>query len=184
MDVVGSRKKQSAPVASSSVSRAGVDAWRSVAEAYSLVDWLVRRDLADELDLAPAWFDVLSHVGAAEDGCIELGAIEDALVFSQSGVSQLVSRMESAGVVRRLAHSTDGRRTIVQITDTGREVLLDSTAVHRRSVERHFAALLSAEEARVLTKVLGRVRDQARVSRDVARQTASPATRTRPRPPV
>ena len=38
-----------------------------------------------------------------------------------------VDRLQAAGLVRRLAHPTDGRATLVEITDDGRRTALKAT---------------------------------------------------------
>lgn len=147
------------------------DAWRRLVDAYNLVAWLIDSDLARELDLPRTWYELLAVLGERADHSIELNRLEDALVFSQSGVSQLVSRMERRGLVRRSPHPTDGRRWIVELTAAGADVLQRADAVYQAAVERHFALYLGTDEAHHVAAVLDRVREGARKERERARRS-------------
>ncbi|MGF1236493.1 MarR family winged helix-turn-helix transcriptional regulator [Streptomyces sp. 2-6] len=59
---------------------------------------------------------------------------------SQPNMTQLVTRMERAGLVRRTADATDGRGVLVEITGTGMEVF------RRRRAERAQALRRLVEE--------------------------------------
>ncbi|MEV0319879.1 MarR family winged helix-turn-helix transcriptional regulator [Streptomyces sp. NPDC050658] len=73
--------------------------------------------------------------------------------ISQPGLTQLVTRLEQDGLVERRPDPTDGRATLVHITEAGREVgrsrLEDRT---RRLLP--LVGQLTAEEQQAITKAL------------------------------
>jgi DNA-binding MarR family transcriptional regulator len=172
--VVGSEETDPTLGLNPGVATLRYSAWRSFVEAHGTVLWLMRKELTDATGVPAVWYEVLAYANQAPDRRVELSALEDVLVFSQSGVSQLVTRIEAAGLVRRLPHSRDGRRTIVELTGEGAEVLGRCADVHRRSIDEHFGALVSDDEATVIAAALGRVRDHARASRSAGRHVAPP----------
>jgi DNA-binding MarR family transcriptional regulator len=67
--------------------------------------------------------------------------------------------LEAAGLVERIPHPTDGRTTLVRITDLGRSTVEDATATLNDEV---FADIgLSGEESRVLAASIETLRRHA-----------------------
>jgi len=74
---------------------------------------------------------------------------------SQPGMTTLVSRLVDEGLAERFADPTDGRATLVRITDTGRSVLADRHRARTEAIRadilrlsaEHRAALLGALDA-------------------------------------
>jgi DNA-binding MarR family transcriptional regulator len=172
------RPKNPTPGLNPGVAAPYFEAWRSFVQAYGAVFWLVQRDLTDEVNLPAAWYEVLLHVNNGDEGRIDLSDLEDLIAFSQSGLSQLISRMHASGLVERCAHESDGRRTLVEITDEGLAVLTEAAAVHRRSIERHFADHMSSHDATVIARTMNAVLTAANAERSQRRAAARPIRRT------
>jgi DNA-binding MarR family transcriptional regulator len=73
-------------------------------------------------------------------GAVRLTELARAEGVSQPNMTQLVTRMERAGLVRRVADVSDGRGVLVEVTDTGIEVF------RRRRAERAHALDLLMHE--------------------------------------
>ena len=67
-----------------------------------------------------------------------MNALEDASVFTTSGMTRLVDRIEEAGMVRRTRSPEDRRGVNVEITASSRERLDTVWPDHVESIERHF----------------------------------------------
>lgn len=94
--------------------------------------------------LSPAASSVLSRLGrAGPQRVTELARAEG---VSQPGMTQLVSRMERDGLVRRIASTDDRRGVLVEATDTGADVV----------GQRH------AERAEALRELMDRLDPQER----------------------
>ncbi|MER5757067.1 MarR family transcriptional regulator [Streptomyces sp. NPDC002088] len=74
---------------------------------------------------------VLSRL--TREGPCRLTELARAEGVSQPNMTQLVTRMERADLVRRVADASDGRGVLVEVTDTGIEVF------HQRRAERAHA---------------------------------------------
>jgi DNA-binding MarR family transcriptional regulator len=87
---------------------------------------------AGEFGVAESLQDVLDAIEAAEAGPIGVNGIATALGVDQPRASKLVAAAVSAGLVRREADQSDGRRTNLILTEAGRKQL-DAVHTYRRT---------------------------------------------------
>ena len=124
----------------------------------------------DPIDLARAnweragWGDVANGMVAVTSVMrahqILLARVENALrPYDLSSVTHAIRRLEAHGLVKRLAHPTDGRTTLVQITDLGRSTVEDATVTLNNDV---FADIgISDDESRSLAESIETLRRNA-----------------------
>lgn len=112
----------------------------SAEELMGAVERLVRhvRQSADAGGLSTAASSALGRLG--REGPYRLTELARAEGVSQPNMTQVVTRMERAGLVRRVADSSDGRGVLVEATDTGLEIF------RQRRAERTHALQLLVEE--------------------------------------
>lgn len=149
-----------------SVPSAQLAAWRAFLEAHAHTTEVLARELKDEEDLALAWYDVLVHLHEADGHRLRMQELADRVLLSKSGLTRLIDRMERDGLVNRTACPSDRRGTFAELTPHGVQMLRRSAPTHLRGVRKHFADLVTDEEAEVLTAVLGRI---ARAASDARR---------------
>ncbi|MEQ9519881.1 MAG: MarR family transcriptional regulator [Parvibaculum sp.] len=86
-------------------------------------------------------------------------AIAKALDMNKSAVTTLLTRLEDAGFVRRMADPDDGRAQLVELTDKGRQTIIASVpytkAANAQLLEGFSVAEISTIE-RFLTQVIER----------------------------
>ncbi len=134
-----------------------LEAWRSLLHAHTALTAGVERALAEE-DLPPlTWHDVLSTLERAPERAARPRDLGCGVSISRSGLTRLLDRMESAGLVERRSCPTDRRGTWVVLTDAGGEMLERMRPVYERELAESFAGELSDEEAEALTLLLARV---------------------------
>ncbi len=112
----------------------------SAEELMDAVERLVRhvRQSANAGGLSTAASSALGRLG--REGPYRLTELARAEGVSQPNMTQVVTRMERAGLVRRVADSSDGRGVLVEATDTGLEIF------RQRRAERTHALQLLVEE--------------------------------------
>jgi DNA-binding MarR family transcriptional regulator len=76
---------------------------------------------------------------------------------SLSRLSQVISRLEKRGYVRRAPDPTDGRCTLAILTEAGMNKLLDTTPGHVEEVRRLVFEPLTKAQARQLREILHRI---------------------------
>src|SRR5213080_689334 len=98
--------------------RRGLEAWGSLLRAHATLMRRLDTALERETGLALADFDVLAQLAKAH-GELRITELADRALISRSGMSRRVARLVDEGLVRRAKADTDGRGTVVAITDTG-----------------------------------------------------------------
>jgi DNA-binding MarR family transcriptional regulator len=135
--------------------------WRSFLEsAYALID-LLDAEMEAERGFSLPWYDVLVHLEEAGEG-IGMTELANRILFSKSGLTRVVDRMEEQGLVRRERPPGDRRAVRVVLTAKGERELEAARAVHRRGIEEHFARHLDAQDFKSLERALVKVRDHVR----------------------
>jgi DNA-binding MarR family transcriptional regulator len=72
-------------------------------------------------------YEVLVWLVAEPDSARALSWISTVLRVPPATVTNVIDRLEADGLVRRVAHPTDARTTLAEITDRGREVAHSAT---------------------------------------------------------
>lgn len=132
-------------------------AWRALLASHAALVGRLGEELQDEKGLPLPWYEVLLWLGQAPEGRMRMGELADSLLLTPSGVTRLIDRMETDGLVQRQQCPSDRRGWNAVITPAGRARLRSAAPVHLRGVEEHFGRHLTDEEADVLANVLGRV---------------------------
>lgn len=74
-----------------------------------------------------ARYEVLLLLSWTRSGAMPLGRMRDRLMIHQAAVTNLVDRLETDGLVRRVPHPRDRRTTLAEITSRGRKAVLPAT---------------------------------------------------------
>lgn len=104
-------------------------------------------------------YDVLLSLEEAPSRRMRMSELAAAVVYSRSGLTRLVDRMERCGWIRREACPTDRRSTYAVLTDAGLAVREAAWPVYREAVQEHFGSKMASEEAAALAEILGRMTD-------------------------
>ena len=140
---------------------AGLAAWLTLLQARSTVMDTVEDDLQRSVGLPLAWFEVLLQVASAPEGRLKMQDLAHSVLLSKSGITRLVDRMVEGGMLTRETHPTDRRVIYATATAKGRGALREALPIHAESLDRHFAAVLTPAELRMITATLTKVLDAA-----------------------
>ena len=147
---------------------------------------LTARFLSDRADLSASAAFVMNRVG--REGPIRLTLLAAKEGVSQPSMTQLIQRLERAGLVTRLADPDDGRAALIGITGHGQALLDDRKRVRRERLTALLATLTSDEEcalwlsARVALPVLRRLVANADCSPDSGAAHPAGARKVETRP--
>jgi DNA-binding MarR family transcriptional regulator len=140
----------------SSPSPEALRAWRLYFEsALALMD-VLEVELERDVGIPLRWYDTLVQLEDLPGG-IRMNELADRILYSRSGFTRVVDRMEEAGLVRRVRPDSDRRSILVQMTDKGVETMTTARRHHRDSIERHFAAHLADADVKAVTRALEKV---------------------------
>lgn len=132
-------------------------AWRAVLLAQSRAVRAIERELAAAGQISLMWYDVLLELNAASDRSLRMQELALKAVLSRTRVSRVVSELQDAGLVERVADPADGRATLARITSKGRQALRLAAPVYLEGIERHFTRHLTPREQQAIISGLQRV---------------------------
>src|SRR3954454_2095767 len=115
-----------------------LDAWRGFLRTHSMLLRELDEELTRRHGLPVSSYDVLVQLDEAPEGRLRMSALADAVLLSRSGLSRLVTRLESQGLIERLECSNDARGSYAAITDKGRQRLNEARVTHRAGVRARF----------------------------------------------
>jgi DNA-binding MarR family transcriptional regulator len=104
--------------------------------------------------LSYAKYEVLDHL--REHGPVNLGALAECQNCARSNITQLVDRLETEGLVRRVADPGDRRAVRAELTDRGL-AQAEEGKVQLEVVRARFAASFSAQERLQLANLLNKI---------------------------
>ena len=136
-------------------------AWRLFFEsALALLD-VLDAELEQAAGISQRWYDVLVHLEDSPHGT-PMNELADRILYSKSGFTRVVDRMEAAGLIQRVRPEDDRRTILVVLTETGTATLQRARRYHRDGVERHFAQHLTDTDVKALTRSLEKISAHAR----------------------
>ena len=143
-------------------------AWRAFLRAHSTMLRRISRDLEDE-GLPPlAWYDVLAALREAPERSLKQVELAERVLLSNSGLSRLVDRIESKGLVERRSCPSDRRSFFVSLTGEGADMLELMWPVYARGVAEDFLPALGSNpcEVRAMLETIGNTCDIARAAEE------------------
>lgn len=123
------------------------------------------RYLADREELSASATLVLNRL--YREGPMRLTALAEAEGASQSGMTQLVQRMERQGLLERWSDPDDGRASLVMVGEAGRRMWDGREALRHERIAEMLGAVSPDDQvalwlaAQVVVRVLGQMRDTA-----------------------
>ena len=93
-------------------------AWRLYFESALALNDVLDTELERDAGLPLRWYDVLVHLEETPDG-LRMNELAERILYSKSGFTRVVDRMEEAGLVRRVRPENDRRSILVVLTDQG-----------------------------------------------------------------
>ncbi|GAA6179725.1 MarR family transcriptional regulator [Shimia sp. NS0008-38b] len=105
----------------------------------------------------PVWYEILYEIDQGGEGGKLMGNLEAKLLLPQYGLSRHVSRMETAGLIRR-NYITDGRRKqVLFLTDVGAARMKEVWPLYLDTLKSEMGPLLHTDEAYDLARFLLRL---------------------------
>ncbi|NMO04603.1 MarR family transcriptional regulator [Gordonia sp. TBRC 11910] len=111
----------------------GMVAVTSVMRAHQILLARVETSLRP-YDLSFSRYELLRLLAFSRTGSMPITKASDRLQVHVTSVTHAIRRLEANGLVRRAPHPTDGRTTLVEITDIGRSTVEDATTTLNRDV--------------------------------------------------
>ena len=149
------KQRPRATAADGDVSEDALKLWVVLARAYAAVARHAEEDVGRH-GLTVAEFGILEAL--YHKGPLLLGEIQRKVLVSSGGITYLVDRLVSKGLVERQECPDDRRARYAVLTSAGEALIRDIFPQHARRIERALSGLSRAEQARAteLLRTLGR----------------------------
>jgi DNA-binding MarR family transcriptional regulator len=132
-------------------------AWRTFLIAHARLTRLLDDELQAEHHLSLAEYDALLQLAEADGRKLRMNQLADRVLLSRSGVTRLIDRLESDGLVNRSACQTDARGAEACLTEAGLARLRAAARTHLRGIDTYFLARVRSDELEAIERSLGRV---------------------------
>ena len=131
--------------------------WRKFLRAHAEVIRRLERDLAEQAELPLGWYDVLLQLAEAPERRLRMAELADRVLLSRSGLTRLVDRLQSEGLVSREPYPGDARGTYTVLEPAGLDRLRRAVPVHLNGVRDYWLSRYTDEELLRLGDLLGRL---------------------------
>ncbi|MDX3073194.1 MarR family winged helix-turn-helix transcriptional regulator [Streptomyces sp. NPDC088354] len=138
--------------------------WRTHLEVSKLLTHQLERDL-QPFGLTYNDYEILVNLSESPERRMRMSDLARATLQSKSRLSHQISRMETAGLVRRENCESDRRGLFAVLTEEGWETMRKVAPHHVAAVREHFIDLLPAEDLVALRKALAPVAEHLRAVR-------------------
>ena len=136
-------------------------AWRLYFESALALNDVLDVELERDAGIPLRWYDALIHLEETPDG-LRMNELAERILYSKSGFTRVVDRMEGAGLVRRVRPENDRRSIFVVLTDEGRNTMEEARRHHRHAIEQHFSRHLADTDIKALTRAFEKISTHAR----------------------
>src|SRR5690349_11595391 len=121
-------------------------AWRAFIHANARLLRRLDEELQAAHGLSLADYDALLQLVNAPGRRLRMSVLADRVLLSRSGITRLVDRLESSGMVARSACVTDARGAEAALTVAGLDRLRAASRTHLDGVERYFLAPVADDD--------------------------------------
>lgn len=130
----------------------------SITRAHQLIVAAINHALKP-FDLTFARYEALRLLSFTRAGELPLGKMGERLMVHPTSITNVIDRLESDGLVERVAHPSDRRTTLARITADGRALVEKATAA---LVDAGFGmGSLDLSELAAIDRVLAKLRHHA-----------------------
>ncbi|RCK68856.1 MarR family transcriptional regulator [Desertihabitans brevis] len=134
------------------------EAWTGLISLVLLLPGRLEAPLRATSGLTLFEYMVLSQVSEAPDRRLRMSELAFLASGSLSRLSNVVTRLERRGWVRREPDPDDGRYTLAVLTDEGYDLVVAAAPDHVRTVRRLVLDPLTATERRTLARIAAKLR--------------------------
>ena len=133
--------------------------WRAFLRSHSSIVRKLERDLVEQAGMPLPWYDVLLVLAEAPDNRLRMADLAERVLLSRSGLTRLVDRLASEGLVERQPFPGDARGLYTVLTPGGLARLRAAAPVHLTGISEYFLRRLTDDDLRTLAGLLAKLED-------------------------
>lgn len=108
-----------------------------------------------DFDLSIGQFGVLEALLHKGDMCV--GDIQEKVLTTSGNIALIIKNLEARGLVHKKAHQKDRRKTIISLSDAGKELIQKAFPVNKKMIEEKLN-VLDESEKRALISALCKIK--------------------------
>jgi DNA-binding MarR family transcriptional regulator len=128
-------------------------AWRGLLRFHAKVTGEMSARLQSEVGLTLPEYELLSHLYEHPSERMPMSELARLVLLTPSGITRMVDRLVSRGMVERQSVRSDARVQHAVLTPEGREVFLRAGRVHADDVRGRFTDHLTEDQVEELGRV-------------------------------
>ncbi|MFF1819792.1 MarR family winged helix-turn-helix transcriptional regulator [Kribbella sp. NPDC058245] len=137
-------------------------AWQALGRAVVVIPRVLDSDLIESDGLTMTEYTVLMNLSEAPDGSLRMSGLANYVSITVSGLTRVVGRLSSHGLVERARAPTDGRGQLAVLTPAGLTRLERAWPSHLASVRRRVLNHLGGIDLAAFADAISRVADADR----------------------
>lgn len=141
---------------------AETEAWVALSAMVAALPEALDSRLRRDAGLSLVEYQVLSWLSMTRGRTARMTVLAEMAVVSQSRLSRVATRLEARGFLRRTPDPDDGRGTLAELTDAGRDAVEAAAAGHVAQVKRLVFGRLSTSQVDQLGQLCAIVLEGAR----------------------
>jgi DNA-binding MarR family transcriptional regulator len=148
-------------------------AWRNLIHAHARLFRRLDEELQAEHGISLAEYDALLQLAGAEGRRLRMSVLAERVLLSRSGITRLVDRLVSAGMVERSVCPTDARGAMATLLPDGLNRLRTASRTHLEGVGRYFLDVVAETDQAAIQRGLGAVIDNLEQGDEMSRSVCS-----------
>ena len=136
--------------------------WRRFVETHAAIVRRLDDDLRSQSGLTLSSYEVMLELVRAPGNRLRMAELAERLLFTRSGITRLVDRLERDGFVERNECAHDGRGVYAILTEKGYDTFEAAAGPHVDGIRRLFFNPLEGS-AELLGELLLRLADEATI---------------------
>lgn len=134
-------------------------AYKEFLTAHTRLVEVIDAELSEARLIPLVWYDVLVTLEYAPDHTLRMSELADKVLLSRSGLTRLVERLESQGLVSRQSCPKDRRGTHAVLTPAGKAKREEAWPLYSSLIQELFGSQMSDTDVQTVTTVMLRVTD-------------------------
>jgi len=126
--------------------------WRAFLVAHARISRRLDEELRSEHDLSLAEYDALLTIARAPGRRIRMGLLADEVILSKSGVTRLIDRLVTDGLVERGVCLSDARGAEAVLTEAGLARMRAASRTHLRGISEHFLDVVDSDDLEAIER--------------------------------
>lgn len=134
-----------------------LDAWRSYLQSHAAILRELDAELVAAHGMTTRDYEVLLYLSQADERQLPMSELSKRTMLTRSGITRLVDGLVQAGLIERVACTSDARVSYARLTPSGYEKLRQAGCTHVASIQRLFLAHFTPEDITALAELLQRL---------------------------